>query len=131
MRHFTLYSKGHYEKSDLMSDMKTIAAHRAQTKPKHILESDIVFLLLGEVERLTGITEHFLQQFVTRIREDFVFWPAILKFPRTPTLDEVIITACLGELATTKVKDGTTVYLNLGEPDPTVLPLSNSSSTPF
>lgn len=131
MRHFLLYAKGHYEKSDLMTDMKQIAAHRAQMKPEHIRESDILFLLLGEVERLAAKKEHFLQQFVTRIREDFVVWPALLRTPRIPTLDEVIVTACLGELATAKVKDGTTVYLNLGEPDPAVLPLTKTYSPTF
>ncbi len=125
--HFILYAKGHYREDVLLDDLKKIMAHRLGWKPDDVQIKDIVFLLSGVVETLTVNRPNFLQAFLMRIREDFLVWPNVLPRSKQPTFDEVLIQACLGELGTAEVRSGAHVRINLGSPDPTILPLRNPS----
>jgi len=122
-QHFYLYAKYWYQKSDQLNDLRRIMAHRCGIDQEHVRPVDIVEVLLEEVERLRRGRPHFLKGFLLEIRKEFLIWPAVMPHTTAPTLDEVIIQACLNELAhATVTQDGVNV-LHLGEPDPSILPL--------
>lgn len=122
-QHFYFYAKYWYQQSDQLNDLCQIMAHRCAIAQEHVRPVDIVEVLLEEVERLRRGRIHFLKGFLLEIRKEFLIWPAIITNTKAPSLDEVIIQACLNELAhATVTQDGVKV-LHLGEPDPTILPL--------
>ena len=121
--HFVLYAKGHYQETDQLTDLKKIMSHRCGYAPDRVRTADILHVLLDEVQTLISKKHNGMRNFITRIREDFVVWPTVLKTTPAPTLDDVLITACLGELASATINEkGRQVY-DIGEPDPAVLPL--------
>jgi hypothetical protein len=126
--HFFLYAKEHYQKGDVLDDLKNIMAHRQHQKPEQVCIGNIVIVLVQIVQKLTAGDPCFLQQFILRIREDLVVWPNHFPAFKQPTFDEVLINACLGELATAIVQEGKTIYIRLGNPDPSILPLRQATN---
>lgn len=126
MHNFVLYSKGHYAQRDLMTDLTTLVATRADIAPHHVRSIDIVNVLVEEVVTqwlAQPESGHRITDFLLRFRSELLHASA----PTTPTqLDEILIRHCLGYFSGRKVYDGTHVLLEIGEPDPTVLPLSDS-----
>lgn len=57
-----------------------------------------------------------------------LFENAFVASARKLSLDEIIIQACVNELAIARVKDGDTTMINLGQPDPTLLPLATTNA---
>jgi hypothetical protein len=117
-RHIFLYAKGWYEKNDIIKDMKVIMGMRCGIDPIHISKENIITILT----RIIWDYIRHLHQF-----EDFVFdlhpgnaW----KFgdPRKEKdFNERLIRKCLSILSLQKVVN---IPFELGEADPTILPLS-------
>lgn len=128
MSHFYLYSKGHYVQTNLIQDLKRITAHRCGLNPEQVTVANIILLLLREVDRLTEGRTTILEPFVTYIREELVVWPTLMNKQRQPSVDEVIIQACLNELSMTVIRDGNNIVFELEPPNPDVLPLTPSAS---
>lgn len=124
--HFTLYAKGHYIRRDLITDLTILVAAHSDIPPPHVRSIDIINVLVEEV-----VTQWMAQpesgqritDFLLRFRSELLHASA----PTTPTqFDEILIRHCLGYFCGRKVYDGTHVLLDIGEPDPGVLPLSHS-----
>ncbi len=128
MSHFYLYSKGHYVQTNLIQDLKRITAHRCGLNPEQVTVANIILLLLREVDRLTEGRTTILEPFVTYIREELVVWPTLMNGQRQPSVDEVIIQACLNELSMTVIREGDNIVFELEPPNPDVLPLTRSAS---
>lgn len=129
MNHFYLYSKGHYQQHDLITDLQALVAARAGLKPEHVRPADMVNLLVEEVVTQwlnQPESPHRVTDFILRFRADLLRESPTNK---PPDVDLLLITQCLGFLSNTKVSDGTRVLLEIGEADPTVLPLSNSNKS--
>lgn len=129
-QHFYYYAKYWYQQSDQMTDLRRIMAHRCAIDQDHVRPVDIVEVLLEEVERLRAGRTHFLKGFLLEIRKDLLIWPAVTPKTTAPTLDDVIIQACLNELAHAMVTQDGVKVLHLGEPDPTILPLRTPTPRP-
>lgn len=129
-QHFYYYAKYWYQQSDQMTDLRRIMAHRCAIDQDHVRQVDIVEVLLEEVERLRAGRTHFLKSFLLEIRKDLLIWPAVTPKTTAPTLDDVIIQACLNELAHAMVTQDGVKVLHLGEPDPTILPLRTPTPRP-
>ncbi len=128
MSHFYLYSKGHYVQTNLIEDLKRITGHRCGLNPEQVTVANIILLLLREVDRLAEGHTKVLEPFVTYIREELVVWPTLMNGQRQPSVDEVIIKACLNELSMTVVRDDHNIVFELDPPNPDVLPLTRSAS---
>lgn len=124
--HFVLYAKGHYQETNTLTDLKRIMSHRCNFPADQVRIADIIHVLLDEVQGLLRKKENGVRDFILRIREDFQVWPNVLKTSPPPTLDDVLITACLGELSTAPVKQNGHIVYDIGNADPAVLPLKQT-----
>ena len=52
--HVILYAKNHYERGDLITDLKRIYSLRNAIDPEHISKSDILSCLINLVEKFVG-----------------------------------------------------------------------------
>ena len=128
MHHIVLYSKGRYAVQDLMTDLTTLVAERADLDPQHVRAHEIVNVLVEEV-----VTQWLAQPESAQRVTDFLlrFRAELLRTSGSITpaqLDELLIRQCLGYFSGRKVYDGTRMLLEIGEPDPKVLPLSHSQT---
>ena len=109
VRHFILYAKHHYEETETISDLKTIMGERCGMEAKYIRIGDINHLLLRTVYPLIatrGNPELAFMEFAAHVEEDS------------------ITNACLAFLKLTEVRH---FDFDLGEADPTILPLTKKS----
>jgi hypothetical protein len=136
LSHIYLYAKGHYERKDIIEDLKIIVAQICGTSPEHISKNDICYWLTRQAFR------HMNEQFgdpLTAFR-DFIFdldpancwkvgyptkkgkWPAIAN---PYDFELAVIYKCLSIIRMTSIlgNDGKTVLIELDEPDSTLLPL--------
>ena len=127
--HLYLFSKGHYQQTNLLSDLQIIVAQRAGIDPRHIRTSDILGLLVEEVADVwlrTPRAPHRIGDFLSSLRV------AILQQLPHGSMEEIdllFIRQCLNVLAATKIREGSHLLLDIGHPDPTVLPFA-SNRTP-
>lgn len=135
--HYYLYAKHHYQRRNLIEDLKKIHGRAYGYDAKHVIEGDIVQVLLSLVwEHYMGAnhTEHpngysaFLQFVVDCSPYDN--WK-VGGGGSTPIGEksyeyyEAVIRKCLSMLCFVKVLDeNKVVVLQLEKPDPTLLPLN-------
>ncbi len=109
-RHLYLYAKGHYEKNDIVKDLRVIVAKMCMMYPEHVVEGDIAHWLLEEVYK------HI------KTKDDFFRFFSLTYYSWGNKID--IIRNSLSFLKFIKVKD---IDIELGQPDPHVLPLSKEN----
>ena len=110
-RHFLLYAKNCYRKTETISDLLTILSHEMGLDPKSVKLRDVYEILAGLfLKYATGDQkkDFFIQMFSER---DSV------------KLGDVVL-QLLRVVSVLRVRDGETVLIDLGEPDPSVLPLN-------
>lgn len=116
LRHFYLYAKNHYVESDNRNeDLKIILAHYCGVRIDHISIFDVIRVMSGIVS--DGDTLHELMQ-STRWCEK----------SRQLVVANCIIDYLLTKGSIARVKDGDVTLLNLGEPDPNILPLRRETN---
>lgn len=122
-RHFYLYAKGFYERSgNLLSDLKKICQAFSWTPATSISDSDLV-IVLGE-EVFKSFHNHY--DFVSFLNEasPTSVRNAICNPGEEISYTERIVRQMLISLRTTKIRDNDgTLLINLGEPDPEILPV--------
>lgn len=131
-RHYYLYAKLHYEKSDnLIEDLKKIQAATFGYDIEYVNVADIMHSLLTLVYKhyFAGVPEDdsihpnemWFIEFVNDIQpeRDWLFRQVHKKW----TFETAVCAKCLSMLMMTKVRDGDKIILNLGEADPKILPL--------
>lgn len=117
-RHFYLYAKNHYKRTDTISDLKHILAHECALDERYVDIRDIFELLLRLVSH--------------HIQGEFQFADLVMRLMgnlRIPILcpqnDTERLNYLLSFLANTKVvKENGEIIMELGKADPKVLPLN-------
>lgn len=114
-RHFYLYAKGRYEQGDTMKDLKKIASNYCGLE--RIRTEEIPVFLNSEVYPEVAKNENTFSD----------FWrgcaPSTYKGMDDEGYYVRVIRKMLSILNLTKVREGDTILINLGEPDPDILPL--------
>ena len=110
-RHFYLYAKGHYVKTDVVEDLKTLVSKRCMLEKKYITENNILSSLLPLVyKHITNDREFGILVFdIANAKGDYA----------------VILWKCLLVLHSVKVRDADTLLIDLGKADENVLPVIN------
>ncbi len=126
--HVYLYAKRWYQRGDLIEDMKVIIGERAGIDPRYISIADIVFVLSGLVWKAIstqGNSEYFFSEFVLDLLPEN-YWR--INGSKNDTINLVLIRKMLSILSNVRIIDPATgeVFIELDEPDPTILPLSSS-----
>lgn len=117
--HFYLYAKGHYQESDVIEDLKKILSNRSAIPLQYVQPRDVARTLLEIAWKHiaeSGNPEYHFIEFISRLNPINIFgkecWSGGEGFWK------VLLEDCLSVLRMTKVAG-----LDLGEADPTVLPL--------
>lgn len=127
-RHVFLYSKGHYEKKDTIQDLSRILSQRNCLCEAHISASFIMEALVRIVYPLIKNSEYYFVDFMTSISPhsfENVYRSGVLK--EGYSYEHAVIAKCLSFLRQTRVKDNGVVLLDLGCPDPEILPISKNA----
>jgi hypothetical protein len=131
--HIYLYAKGHYQRKNVIEDLKILLGHICGYSPELLSKNDVCHYL-------TKIAfQHLNDQFgdpLTAFR-DFVFdlnpekcWKVGYWWKKGNTVLEpydfetAVIHKCLSIIGMTNVKEGGKVFLELDEPNPDLLPLT-------
>jgi hypothetical protein len=124
--HLILYAKGHYKRTDLLADLKLIVAERCALDPEHVSNNDVWQVVSSAL--IEHASKRQMEEYLGRL-----FQKGIWDYNRESVIsfahdDDCPIRRALGMvtgiLAHLPVldKDGN-VILELGQPDPKVLPL--------
>jgi len=122
-RHIYLYAKGHYKHTDTIKDLQQIFSARNGIDSEYIRTKDMARVLLSIVYPHIESKHQFIE-FILALHPN-EFWKCWLESPKQHDFFEAVIGKCMSILAMTTVFDiesGKTI-MNLGEPDPTILPL--------
>lgn len=121
-RHVYLYAKGHYKQIDTIKDLQQIFAERNGLEAKYILPEAIARMLLSMTYSYIENKHQFLE-FVLDLHPN-EFWKCRLEYRDQYDFFKAVIGRCLSILMMTEVlnKDGK-IIMNLGDPDPKILPL--------
>jgi len=114
--HIYLYAKHHYERNDIKEDLRRIVAHQVgvpTVSDRHVLlfVLDLAFKHIQSSHAFRCFMEQTLPERRWRIGTD-----------ENDDLLTIYLRSCLSVLMLTEVKD-----LDIGEPDPDVLPLAENS----
>ena len=120
-RHFYLYAKGHYERSnDLIHDLKQIAAAYCGMSPKHYRDKDLIILMGKEVFQYIKNENVFIDM-LDELSPDS---NRTLMFLNGEPYMIRLMSQFIKFLNLARIRDGDHVIINLGEADPDILPLS-------
>lgn len=121
--HLLLYAKSWYKRSDdVVEDIRKIMAHRAGMETKFVSDGTLWGLMIH------AFLKYVEPRDIERLMEDLFKGPGCGFDPVCPLSRAV--ESMLGKLSIVLVKkDDGTVLLNLGEPDPAVLPLDDKGAS--
>ena len=119
--HLILYAKGWYQKGDVIKDVKVILGKRCMIDP--VSDEDMWAMIVGALTKYANPRE--MERYLTEL-----FHPrpdektGTVWFTDTCPLERAVkqVLTILGQLMV--FTDARTVILNLGKPDPKILPLS-------
>jgi len=117
--HFYLYAKGHYQKTDLIEDLKKVFAKRSAVPLECCQPRDVAIALLELAWKHiaeSGNPEYQFIEFISRLSPVDIFGQE--RWSGGDGFWKVLLNDCLPVLRNTKVAG-----LDLGEADPKVLPL--------
>ena len=121
--HIYLYAKGWYKEANLVDDLKKLVGLRCSVGPEYISEYDILSVLLSITWPhllQSGNPELQFKEFVLGLEES-QYWK--LDMRGKWSFNKALIRMCLSALRFTKVIDGEEVFIELDDPDPSILPL--------
>lgn len=123
LTHFYLYAKGHYQKDDLWTDLAHITGDYAGIAPSCVGRGDVLFLLSHAAaealcQRHGAITKHAFAYFIRDLLKNQNVSRRLGQDPLS--LEELLARRFISQLAITEVAG-----LDLGDPDPAILPLAN------
>ncbi|HUO78325.1 MAG TPA: hypothetical protein VMU21_12195 [Thermodesulfovibrionales bacterium] len=110
-RHFLLYAKNYYLKTETISDLLKILSHETGLDPRSVKLWDVYEVLAGRFVKYTRGDQ----------KKDFFM--RMFSEGDSVKIGDVVL-QLLAALSVQKVRDGETVLIDLGEPDPSVLPLN-------
>jgi len=121
-RHFYLYAKNHYKKTDTLEDLKKILGVWCGVDPEHITKTDIVRKLLSIAHPHLKSESKFLD-FIKYLEPDYLWaFPMYIKEAGSEyDFQRAVIHGCLSILALTRVDE---IDGSLGEADSNILPFS-------
>ncbi len=108
-RHIILYCKGHYKKTELMTDLKVIVGKFCDISIEHIENKDVYYWVTKiyfEFYNKYQIVSNFLDLFKWENQHDY---KSIIKF-------------MCSYIAILPIKNKNEIIIDLGEPDYTLLP---------
>ena len=124
-RHFYLYAKLWYKRTNIIDDMKVIMSKRSGVDTQFIRITDIIYVLTRLVQTTPNFKrENFLEEFATEIlpseqwKHGGPHWNDSLVSQRD--IIENIVRKCLSILSNQSVKD---IPFELGLPDSEILPV--------
>ena len=110
-RHFLLYAKNYYRKTETISDLLTILSHEMGLDPRSVKLRDVYEILAGLfLKYATGDQKREFLMGMFSERDSVKIGDVVLQLLRV--------------LSVMRVRDGEIVLIDLGEPDPSVLPLN-------
>jgi len=118
-RHIYLYAKGHYQKSDMVEDMKVLLCERSGSK--HITTEDIIIVLSSLVYPYIE-NQYRFRHFLADLDPES-YWKWQCDISDQYTFQKALISKCLAVLSMVKVMEGKKVIMDLGNPDSGVLPI--------
>jgi hypothetical protein len=126
--HVILYAKNHYERGDLITDLKRIYSLRNAIDPEHISKSDILSCLINLVEKFVSnpATEcrFSLRNFLSDIDPNSWLYKTV-KYD----FDTVCIEKCLSIIMLTRIlNDNMEEIVPIDNPSEEVLPLSENAN---
>ena len=126
-RHIYLYAKGHYQKGDLIEDLKRIVGERSSVLPEYITIQDIIVVLVSITYSVMVTKNHFKDSIMDLILslDPSEFW----KISSLSDYDfsTALILKCLSIIKWTDVVRGEVILMDLGYADSNLLPLHVSS----
>ena len=124
-RHFYLYAKNHYKKTDTLMDLKAIQGMWAGMDPECLMKRDVVHLLLGIARPHIIKSEMAFRDFVKYLDPNYLWsFPAFVKENGEDyDYQMALIHCCLSFLALARVDE---IEGDLGEPDRQILEISES-----
>lgn len=130
--HIYLYAKGHYERGDVVEDLKIIIGQICATDPEFLSKNDVCHYLTKIA--FLHMNELFIDP-LTSFR-DFIFdldpkncWKVgyrvkVYKESKEPyDFETAVICKCLSVIQMADVRRGNKILIELDEPDPNLLPL--------
>ena len=127
-RHLYLYAKYHYERTDIVDDLKTIIAKECLLDKSGVSSAGVVSVLADAAWKHIN-TEREFKELMERISPDSMEMRCrrLLQDGTPYDYYTATINALLGVLSMVKVYSNDEMLINLGEPDFTLLPESKSS----
>jgi len=129
--HIYLYAKNHYERTDLLEDLKVIIGHTYLLDPVFVTKTDVARILLQLTHEYIVQDERSFFDFIKRINPSNLDWYHKMQGVEPPEYDFELslIQTCLSTLSLLQVRrtkdDGTwEEIINIGEADPEILPYS-------
>ncbi len=122
--HIYLYAKGHYQRNDVIKDMKKIITERCNIDAEYITIDDILSVVLPIAYKHIKNNEYKFIDFISNLKPQnlWKYGPA-----KEENFDIIIIRNCLSVLSITQVKekDGK-ILIELDEADSHILPLATN-----
>ena len=121
--HIYLYAKGHYQRGNLIEDLKKIFGERSAIDPEYYSVEDILHVLLGIVcPRIES--SYYFREFILDLLP-INYW----RLDRGEyDFEHAVIYKCLSVLRMTQVKEGSKILIELDDPDPDILPLTKHNN---
>ena len=122
-RHIYLYAKGHYQKGDLIEDLKRIVGERSSVLPEYITIQDIIVVLVSITYSVMTVKNQLKDSII-----DFILSLDPSAFWQLSSLSDydfrtALILKCLSIIKWTDVVKGEVILMDLGNADPSLLPL--------
>uniref|UniRef100_A0A6M3JIW0 Uncharacterized protein n=1 Tax=viral metagenome TaxID=1070528 RepID=A0A6M3JIW0_9ZZZZ len=125
-RHIFLYAKGHYERTDMIKDLRIILGKRSGIEAIYINEDDIAYVLTKMVWRYINHEDEFIN-FLFDLNPNNTWKYGYVTNLHSPISDknyvyrEALISKCLSVLRFQKVIN---IPFDLGKADSNILPLN-------
>lgn len=129
--HIYLYAKGHYEITDIISDLQVIIGERCCMYPEDVSVVDIYRVLTDIAFQHiidSGNTTYFLGEFLDDINPKNMRRTLFKSEGEYYDFTMAVIEKCLSVMRHVKVKDGKKILLELDEADENILPLKEKGS---
>lgn len=124
-RHFYLYAKGHYKKTNTLMDLKAIQGEWGLMDPECLMKRDVVHLLLDIARPHIIKSDMSFRDFVKHVDPAYLWsFPMFVKeVGENYDYQMALIHTCLSFLALARVDE---IEGELGEPDERILPFSEA-----
>jgi len=124
-RHFYLYAKGHYKKTDTLMDLKVIQGKWAGVDPECLMKRDVAHLLLGIARPHIIRSEMSFRDFIKYLDPAYLwaFSAFVKEVGEKYDYQMALIHCCLSFLQGTTIDE---IDGDLGNPDPQILEISKT-----